>query len=197
MSPVVIQPVAQTAATAGANALGDLAGFGVVTGSNHGFNKSFTEHCVILGFVCVRSDLNYQQGLDRLWSRQTRFDYYWPALSHLGEQSILNKEIYCQATADDDLTFGYQERFAEYRYRNSYVTGRFRSNSSVPLDAWHLSQNFGSLPVLNSAFIEENPPMSRVKAVNTEPDFLLDAFFKLHCARPMPVYSVPGLIDHF
>ena len=197
MSPVVIQPVAQTAATAGANALGDLAGFGVVTGSNHGFTKSFTEHCVILGFVCVRSDLNYQQGFDRLWSRQTRFDYYWPALSHLGEQSILNKEIYCQATADDDLTFGYQERFAEYRYRNSYVTGRFRSNSSVSLDAWHLSQNFGSLPVLNSAFIEENPPMSRVKAVNTEPDFLLDAFFKLHCARPMPVYSVPGLIDHF
>lgn len=196
-SPIVIQPVAQTAATAGANALGDLAGYGTVTASNHGFTKSFTEHCVLIGLALVRSDLTYQKGLDRMWSRQTRFDFYWPALSHLGEQNILNKEIYYQNTAADDLTFGYQERWAEYRYKNSVITGRFRSNATTPLDAWHLAQNFTALPVLNSAFIEETPPMSRIKAVSTEPDFLLDGFFKLHCARPMPVYSVPGLIDHF
>ena len=118
-------------------------------------------------------------------------------MSHLGEQAILNKEIYYQNTAADNNVFGYQERWAEYRYKSSVITGRMRSNATTPLDAWHLAQNFGALPVLNSAFIVENPPMSRIKAVTTEPDFLLDAFMKLHCARPMPVYSVPGLIDHF
>ena len=197
MSPVVIQPVAQTAATSGSNALGDLAGFGTVHANNHGFTKSFTEHCVLIGLVLVRSDLTYQQGLERFWSRQTRFDFYWPALSHLGEQNVLNKEIYYQNTAADANTFGYQERWAEYRYKPSVITGRFRSNATTPLDAWHLAQNFGALPVLNNAFIQETPPMSRIKAVTTEPDFLLDAYFTLHSARPMPVYSVPGLIDHF
>lgn len=196
-SPVVIYPVAQTSPTAGANALGDLAGFGTLVAHGHGFTKSFTEHCTLIGLVNIRADLNYQQGLERMWSRQTRFDFYWPALSHLGEQSILNKEIYYQNNASDLLTFGYQERYAEYRYKPSLITGRFRSNAAAPLDAWHLAQNFGALPVLNAAFIIENPPMSRVKAVAAEPDFLFDSQFTIHCARPMPVYSVPGLIDHF
>lgn len=196
-SNVVIHPVAQTAATAGANALGDLAGFGTLVASGHGFTKSFTEHCVLIGLVEVRADLTYQQGLDRMWSRQTRYDFYWPALSHIGEQAVLNKEIYTQAIAADNDVFGYQERWAEYRYKNSVVTGRFRSNCVTPLDAWHLAANFGALPVLNAAFIVDNPPMARVKAVNTEPDILFDAHFTLHTARPMPTYSVPGLIDHF
>lgn len=195
-SPVVIHPVPQTSVTA-ATPLGTLSAYGTVTTNNHGFTKSFTEHCLIIGLVNVRADLNYQQGLDRMWSRQTRFDFYWPALSHIGEQAVLNKEIYADATANDALTFGYQERFAEYRYKPSKCTGLFRSNATGTLDAWHLAQNFASLPALNSTFIVENAPMTRILAVNTQPHFLFDSFFNYKCARPMPVYSVPGLIDHF
>lgn len=177
-----------------------MAAFATVTAHNHGFVKSFTEHCLIIGMVCVRADLNYQQGLNRMFSRSTRFDFYWPALSHIGEQAVLNQEIYAQGTAGgsaDSGVFGYQERFAEYRYKPSIITGQFRSNASTPLDAWHLAQNFGGLPALNSTFIVENPPMTRILAVNTQPHFLFDSFIKLKCARPMPIYSVPGLIDHF
>ena len=193
-----INPVAQTGATgATGTPQGNLAAFGTHAQNSTGFVKAFVEHGVILGLASVRAELTYQQGIDRMWSRQTRYDYYWPALSHIGEQAVLNKEIYTQATAADADTFCYQERWAEYRYKNSCITGRFRSNATTPLDAWHLAQNFSALPVLNSAFIVENPPMSRVKAVTTEPDFLFDAHFTLDCARPMPTYSVPGLIDHF
>jgi hypothetical protein len=162
-TPVQIAPVAQTSATSGSNALGDLAAFGTATAHNHGFTKSFTEHCLILGFVSVRADLNYQQGLNRMFSRSTRFDFYWPALSHLGEQAVLNKEIYAQGSlaATDDDVFGYQERFAEYRYKPSLVTGEFRSNFATPLDAWHLAQDFSALPTLNTTFIQETPPMDR------------------------------------
>jgi hypothetical protein len=145
-SPVNINPVAQTSATSGSNALGDLAAFGTVGAHNHGFVKSFTEHCLIIGMVSVRSDYTYQQGLNRMWSRSTRWDFYWPALSHIGEQAVLNKEIFTQGTSVDDDVFGYQERYAEYRYKPSLITGSFRSNSATPLDAWHLSQDFGSLP---------------------------------------------------
>lgn len=196
-SPIVIHPVAQTAITTGSNALGDLAAFGTAALRNHGFSKSFVEHGVIIGLVSARADLNYQQGLHRMFSRQTRLDFYWPEFSHIGEQAVLNKEIYADASANDALVFGYQERHGEYRYKPSIVTGLFRSNATSTLDAWHLAQNFAALPLLNSAFIVENPPMTRVKAVTTEPDFIFDAHFGLKCARPMPVYSVPGLIDHF
>lgn len=198
-SPVVIHPVAQTSPTAGAAAQGALAAFGTVVAGHHGFSKSFVEHGVILGLVCVRADLNYQQGLARMWSRQTRLDFYWPEFSHIGEQAVLNKEIYADATAADALVFGYQERHAEYRYKPSVVTGLFRSNATVlgTLDAWHLAQNFAALPVLNAAFIVENAPMTRIKAIAAQPDFLFDSHFDLKCARPMPVFSVPGLIDHF
>ena len=132
-----------------------------------------------------------------MWSRETRLDFYWPALSHIGDQAVLNKEIYAQFTADDNGVFGYQERFAEYRYKPSQITGLFRSNATGSLDAWHLAQDFGSLPVLNDEFIVEDPPMSRIKAVTSQPDFLFDCFFSYNCVRPMPVYSVPGLVDHF
>jgi len=165
--------------------------------SGIGFTKSFTEHCVLLGLVSVRSDLTYQQGLPRMFSRSTRWDFYWPALAHIGEQAVLNKEIFFNNDANDDLVFGYQERFAEYRYKPSQVTGLFRSNAAGSLDLWHLSQEFGALPTLGADFIVENPPMSRVLAVTTEPHFIYDSYIKLRCARPMPVFGVPGMIDHF
>jgi len=196
-SPINVNPVAQTSSTDGTSPQGNLAALGTLHLDNHGFTKSFTEHCVIIGMVSVRADLNYQQGLNRMFSRSTRWDYYWPALSHIGEQAVLNKEIFAEGLAADELVFGYQERFAEYRYKPSTITGVFRSNHATSLDTWHLAQDFAALPVLGSTFIEETPPVDRVIAVPTEPDILFDSYFSLRCARPMPMYSVPGLIDHF
>jgi len=175
---------------------GNLAAMGVVSGKA-GFTKSFVEHGYVIGIANVRADLTYQQGLNRMWSRSTRFDFFWPALSHLGEQAILNKEIFAQGTVEDDNVFGYQESWGEYRYKPSQVTGIMRSTATAPLDVWHLAQDFATLPTLSSEFIEDNPPIDRVIAVQTEPHLLLDAYFKLRCARPMPLYGVPGLIDHF
>jgi hypothetical protein len=201
---VNINPVAQTSGTANdpqtgysAGPQGNLAAFGTVSGHNHGFTKSFTEHGYIIGLVNVRADLTYQQGLNRLWLRRGRYDFYWPALSHLGEQSILNKEIYTQGTADDEKVFGYIPRYDEYRYKPSVITGLFRSTDPGSLDVWHLSQEFSALPVLGTEFIEDTPPIDRVIAVPSEPHFLLDCYFKLRSVRPMPMYGVPGLIDHF
>jgi len=196
-SPVNVNPVAQTSATDSTSPQGNLAAVGTVGAHGHGFIKSFTEHCLVLGFVSARADLTYQQGLNRMFSRRTRWDFYWPALAHLGEQAILNKEIFAQATSADDEVFGYQERFAEYRYKPSQITGQFRSNFAESLDTWHLSQDFAALPLLNETFIEENPPVDRVVALPDYPDFLFDSYFRLKHTRPMPVYSVPGLIDHF
>ena len=200
--PVNVNPITITADTAtdvqtGRNA-GEQSGFGTVGFSGHGFTKSFTEHCVLVGFVSCRADLTYQQGLNRMWSRRDRFDFYWPSLAHLGEQSVLNKEIYYQNDpVQDDATFGYQERFAEYRYKPSCITGQFRSNFAQSLDAWHLSQDFENLPVLDNAFIIEDPPIDRVIATPDEPHFIADFYFSLQCARPMPLYGVPGNIDRF
>jgi len=196
-TPVNVNPVAQTSSTDGTSPQGNLAAVGTVGAHGHGFIKSFTEHTLVLGFVSARADLTYQQGLDRMFSRRTRFDFYWPALAHLGEQAILNKEIYATGTSTDEDAFGYQERYAEYRYKPSRITGQFRSNFAQSLDTWHLSQDFTTLPLLNDTFIEENPPVDRVVAVPTYPDFLFDSYFRLKHTRPMPVYSVPGLIDHF
>ena len=190
--------VSQTSATTGTTTpLATLSAVGTVTCNNAGFTKSFTEHCVLIGLLSVRADLTYQQGMPRMFSRSTRWDYYWPALAHLGEQAVLNKEIYCDGTANDNATFGYQERWAEYRYYSSKITGQLRSTHSTPLDAWHLSQEFSSLPTLSPTFIEETPPMARVLAVSGGPDFIMDSYIQCRTARPMPVYSVPGLIDHF
>lgn len=201
--PFNVNPIAQTsgsAITGSTTPQGNLAAMGTTHLSGVGFSKSFTEHCVLLGLVSVRADLNYQQGLNRMYARSTRFDFYWPALAQIGEQAVLNEEIYAVGSGtpgQDILVFGYQERYAEYRYKPSQVTGKFRSNATTPLDTWHLSQNFGSLPALNATFIVENPPIARVIAVTTEPHVLLDTYCRLSCARPMPVYGVPGLIDHF
>lgn len=192
-----INPIAQTSSTDTTTPQGNMSAYGTTGGRMGGFSKSFTEHSVVIGMACVFADLNYQQGLNRMWSRQDRWDFYWPALAHIGEQTVLNKEIYAQGTTDDDGVFGYQERFAEYRYKPSMITGIMRSTATGSLDNWHVAQNFGALPALNASFIEENPPIDRVVAVTTEPDLLFDAFFDLKCARPMPTYSVPGLIDHF
>ncbi|QXP08355.1 MAG: major capsid protein [Arizlama microvirus] len=192
---VNLTSIAQTSETSGANVLGKLAAVGTIT-ANAGFTKSFTEHSVVIGLMSVRADLTYQQGLPRMFSRSTRWDYYWPALAHLGEQAVLNKEIFCDGSSHDAEVFGYQERWAEYRYSPSKITGQFRSTYSAPLDAWHLSQEFGSLPTLSSTFIVENPPMARVLAVADVPHFILDSYIDAKTARPMPTYSVPGLIDH-
>lgn len=196
-TPVVVTPIAQTSSTDSTSPQGNLSAMGTASIQKHGFTKSFTEHCIIIGLVSVRADLTYQQGLNRMWSRSTRYDFYWPALSHIGEQSVLNKEIYAQGDSNDALTFGYQERYAEYRYKPSMITGKMRSNATGTLDAWHLSQDFSSLPALNAAFIQDNPPIDRIVAVDTEPDFTFDSYTSMRCARPMPLYSVPGLIDHF
>ncbi len=200
-TPINFQQVAQTSETDptgnDASPQGNLAAFATGIAHGHGFSKSFTEHCIIIGLVSVRADLTYQQGMDRMFSRRTRFDYYWPALSIIGEQAILNKEIFYQGTTDDDAVFGYQERHAEYRYKPSKITGAMRSSAASPLDSWHLSQDFATLPLLNDAFIVENPPVDRVIAVQNEPHFIFDSYTSMTTARPMPVYGVPGLIDHF
>lgn len=194
---ILMNSVAQTAASNDVTPQANLSAFGLFGDSFHGFSKSFVEHGYIIGLVNVRADLSYQQGVNRMWSRKSRLDFYFPVLAHLGEQAILNKEIYAQGTAADDQVFGYQERFAEYRYSPSVITGKMRSTDPQTLDIWHLAQKFDSLPTLSSQFIQDNPPVSRVVAVQSEPQFILDAWFDLKCIRPMPVYSVPGLVDHF
>ena len=204
-APIAVSPIAQTSSTDATTPQGNLAAQGTASLRGHGFNKSFVEHGVLIGLVSVRADLTYQQGLNRMFSRQTRWDFYWPALAHIGEQAVLNQEIWAQDPANVDgngdpinlNVFGYQERFGEYRYKPSLITGQFRSNFAQSLDTWHLSQDFTSLPVLNSSFIEEDPPVDRVIAVTDYPHLILDTHMELKCARPMPVYSVPGLIDHF
>lgn len=200
-TPINVNPVAQTSAQTGQpSPQGNLAAYATATLNRHGFSKSFTEHGHIIGLVSARADISYQQGLNKMWSRRTRFDFYWPALSHLGEQIVTNREIYALGSGNptqDAAVFGYQEAWAEYRYKPSTVTGLFRSNATGTLSAWHLAQNFASLPTLNSTFIQEDPPINRVIAVPSQPHFLFDSYIKLRCARPMPVYSVPGLIDHF
>ena len=172
---------------------GQLAAYGTVEAMRHGFTKSFTEHTLLIGLVSVRADLTYQKGLDRMWTRQTRFDYYYPSLAHIGEQAVLSKEIYADGSADDQTVFGYQERWAEMRYKNSLITGDFRSSSPVSLDTWHLSQDLIARPNLDKTFIEETPPVDRVIAVPSEPHFIMDGYLDYKHTRPMPVYSVPGL----
>lgn len=195
--PISINPVVQNSSTDSTTPQGNLAAFGVSGANTKVMSKSFTEHGYIIGLVCVRAALTYQQGLDRMWSRRTRYDFYWPSLAHLGEQAVLNKEIYAQGTSVDDDVFGYQERYAEYRYGKNEITGQFRSNYSHSLDVWHLAQKFDSLPTLSKSFIEENVPLDRVVAVPSEPDILFDSLINVKAARPMPLYGVPGLIDHF
>jgi hypothetical protein len=202
-TPININPIAQTSGTNASGTttpMGTLAAMGTALAHNHGFTQSFTEHGVILGLVSIRADLTYQQGLSRMWSRSTRYDFYFPAFATLGEQAILNKEIYVTGTASDNNVFGYQERWAEYRYYPSRISSLFRSTAAGTIDGWHLAEKFTSLPTLNSTFIQSTPPVSRVVAVGSAANgqqFIFDSFFDVKKARPMPMYSVPGLIDHF
>ena len=199
-SRINVTPVAQTSGqpTPVANdKLGELAGFGTVSGS-HGFTKSFVEHGVLIGLINVRGDITYSQGIERYWHKSTRYDFYYPVLAQIGEQSVLNKELY-NAHATPDGVFGYQERYAEYRYKPSRLTGLMAVDESGSLSAWHLSEDFTSDPSLGSTFIQSNTsiPLDRAIAVSTEPHFIFDAYFNMQCARPMPLFGVPGNLDRF
>lgn len=199
-TPINITPIPQTSATAAGTPLGNLAAYGTYLAPGHGFSQSFVEHGYVIGLISVRADLTYQQGLRKMWSRSTRYDFYFPVFAMLGEQAVLNKEIYCDGSAADSSVFGYQERWAEYRYNPSQITGLFKSTSAGTIDPWHYAQRFTSLPTLNSTFIQDTPPLARNLAVGAAANgqqLLLDAFFDIRAARPLPLYSVPGLIDHF
>ena len=192
-SPVNISPVAQTSSTDATTPQGNLSAIGTTVLSGHSFTKSFTEHTIVIGLVSVRTDLTYQQGLNRMFSRETIYDYYWPTLSSIGEQAVKNKEIYAQGSAADETTFGYQERYAEYRYKPSSVTGKFRSNATGTLESWHYAQEYASLPLLGDSWIQvTDTNVQRTLAVASEPQFIFDSLFKLKCTRPMPVNSIPG-----
>lgn len=196
-SKISSHPVAQTAPTSGADAQGQLAAFGTSQGSA-GFSHSFVEHGYVIGLACARADLSYQQGLNKLWLRSTRYDFFWPKLQELGEQSILNAEIFLAGAGGTDTSvFGYQERYAEYRYKPSEIHGEFRSTFATSLDMWHMAEEFGTVPALNSTFIVQNTPIDRAIAVTGAPHLLFDAWFSYKHARPMQMYSVPVTLGKF
>lgn len=174
-----------------------------VAHGNAGWNKSFVEHGYIIGLANVRADITYQEGMNKLWSRKTRYDFYLPALAHLGEQAVMTNEICYKGTGSpggSTTVFGYQERWAEYRYKPSFVTAYMRSRATTPLDAWHLALDFaGTPPTLNDTFIKDAPPINRVVAVSaaSAPQIIMDCYFSMKHTRPMPVYSVPGGLDRF
>ncbi|AXH76386.1 MAG: major capsid protein [Microviridae sp.] len=192
-TPINISPIPQTSATGATGTVqGNLAAMGTLAASGHGFVKSFTEHGLILGLVSVRADMTYQQGVEKMWTRQTRYDWYWPSFAQIGEQPVYLKELYALGTTANDTTvFGYQERYGEMRYKQSKITGKLNSLAATPLDNWHLAQKFASAPTLGDTFIKETPPIDRIVAVTTEPQIILDAHFNLKCARPMPVQGTP------
>lgn len=199
-TPIMFNPVQQTSSTDTTSPQGNLSAYALMSTSVHGFNKSFTEHGIVIGLCNIRTDLSYQQGINKTWLRQTREEFYWPTFAHLGEQAILNKEIYAQGTEVDNQVFGYQERYAECRYHPSIITGKMRSTYAQSTDVWHFAQKFDALPALNGEFIQDQASyqaIKRISAVQTEPQFYLDVYLDLKCARPMPVYGVPGMLDHF
>lgn len=195
--PINVSQVIQTSSSDGTSPLGNTAALSVTTMNKPMFTKSFTEHGLIMGLAVVRTDQTYQQGIERMWSRKGRYDYYWPVLANIGEQAILNKEIYAQGNTTDEEAFGYQEAWADYRYKPSKVTGLFRSNAAQSLDAWHYAQDYDALPTLSTAWMEQtDAEMKRTLAVQNQPDFIADFYFMNKTTRCMPVYSIPGLIDH-
>jgi hypothetical protein len=195
--PINVSQVIQTSSTDNTSPLGNTAALSVTTMNKPMFTKSFTEHGFIMGLAVVRTDQTYQQGIERMWSRTGRYDYYWPVLANIGEQAILNKEIYAQGNAKDNEAFGYQEAWADYRYKPSKVTGLFRSNAQQSLDAWHYAQDYDALPTLTTDWMEQGEAeMKRTLAVQSQPDFIADFYFMNKTTRCMPVYSIPGLIDH-
>lgn len=199
-TPIMFNPVQQTSSTDTTSPQGNLSAYALMSTRVHGFNKSFTEHGIVIGLCNIRTDLSYQQGINKTWLRQTREEFYWPSFAHLGEQAVLNKEIYAQGTDADNQVFGYQERYAECRYHPSIITGKMRSTYAQSVDVWHFAQKFDALPALNGEFIQDQASyqaIKRISAVQSEPQFYLDAYLDLKCARPMPVYGVPGMLDHF
>lgn len=197
-SKINSHPVQQTAPTSGSNYFAQLGAFGTSSANGIGFVKSFTEHGYVIGLACARADITYQQGLNKMWLRSTRYDFFWPKLQELGEQSVLNKEIYLAGAGGTDTTvFGYQERYAEYRYKPSEIHGQFRSTYSAPIDQWHMAEKFASVPSLNSTFIVQNTPITRALANSSAPQILFDAWFQYKHARPMMVYSVPVTLGRF
>lgn len=197
--PINVDQVLQTSSTDQTSPQGNTAAYSLTAYSDSIFTKSFTEHEFVIGLAVVRTNNTYQQGIEKLFSRKGRFDFYWPSLANIGEQAILNKEIYAQGNATDEEAFGYQEAWAEYRYKPSRVSGAMRSNYAQSLDAWHYADYYGSLPILGSTWIDENREnVNRTIAVQDELEdqFIGDFYFKMEMARPMPLYSVPGLIDH-
>lgn len=193
------QIVQQSATTEGSTPQGNPVGLSLTTDNHSDFTKSFTEHGFILGLMVARYDHTYQQGLDRMFSRKSRFDYYWPVFANIGEQAVYNKEIYAQGSAADDEVFGYQEAWADYRYKPNRVTGEMRSSYAQSLDVWHLADDYSTLPSLSDSWIrEDKSTVDRVLAVQSSVSNQLfaDIYVENRCTRPMPMYSIPGLIDH-
>lgn len=198
-------PLTQTSETTGTGAslepLGQLSAFSTNANldSDVGFSKSFQEHGYIIGLVSARADITYQQGLHRMWSRSTRYDFFWPKLQELGEQAVLSKEIFIDNTAADNDAFGYQERYAEYKYKPSEIRGQFRSTFAQSLDVWHLAEEFGSRPLLNSTFIQSETPIERALQVPDPayPHILLDMWIQMKHIRPIMAYSTPATLGRF
>ena len=198
--PININQVVQSSATEGSGTpQGNTAAYSLTTDSHSDFTKSFVEHGFVIGLMVARYDHTYQQGLERFWSRKDRFDYYWPVFANIGEQAVLNKEIYAQGTSKDDEVFGYQEAWADYRYKPSRVTGEMRSSYPQSLDVWHLADDYAALPSLSASWIQEDAAtVNRVLAVDQSNAMQLfcDIYVRNLTTRPMPLYSIPGLIDH-
>lgn len=198
-TPIYVVPVPQTSSTSGSAYHGDLAAYATALKTRDGFTKSFTEHGYIIGIMSVRADLTYSQGLHRMWSRSTKYDFFNPFLQNIGDQAVLTQEIFLHDNnnTNDSVIFGYQERFSEYMYAPSLITGKLRPAYSAPLDMWHLSQEFSSAPTLSQDFIEENPPISRVVANTSEPQFVCDIFMNSVHVLPMATHSIPGFLSRF
>ena len=198
-SPINIQQVLQTSSTDATSPQGNTAAFSYTPNSDSLFTKSFTEHGTLIGLCCIRTEKTYQQGIERMWSRKKWTDFYIPEFANLSEQAVLNKEIYAQGTSADDEAFGYQEAWADYRYKPSQISGAFRSNyPSGSLDSWHYAENYDEQPILSSEWIDEdNSVISRTLAVQDEPQFICDFWCDATYVRPMPVYSVPGLSERY
>lgn len=195
--PINITQVLQQSSTDATSPLGQTAAYSLTIDNNGMFTKSFTEHGHIIALACIRTDHTYQQGIERFWSRKNRTDFYFPTLANIGEQYIKNKEIYAQGTSEDEEAFGYQEAWAEYRYKPSRISGELRSTYETPLDSWHYGDKYTSLPVLGKDWINETKEnVARTLAVTTQDQFIADFYFETTWTRPMPIYSIPGLIDH-
>lgn len=198
--PININQIVQQSGTESSGTpQGTVVGQSLTTDKHSDFTKSFTEHGLLIGVMVARYDHTYQQGLNRLWSRKDKFDFYWPVFANIGEQAIKNKEIFAQGTDKDNEVFGYQEAWAEYRYKPNMVTGEMRSAYSQSLDVWHLADDYNTLPSLSDSWIREDKAnIDRVLAVTSavSNQFFADIYVKNYCTRPMPMYSVPGLIDH-